>query len=226
MFNQAQRKSEVTARGGRRPRLSRFTAAAVLMGGCCFTACADEAQQAEHTARKSQQAVVAHAAGTSSQGTASCQGILQHRMQTLDEKEVSLCDYQGKVVLAVNTASFCGYTPQYEQLEALYQKYKDRGFVVLGFPANAFGAQEPGSNAEIKNFCEDKYHVSFPMFAKTKVMGKDANPFYQALIRETGQEPLWNFHKYLIDRQGKVLSYKSAVRPLSDVLTSQIEQAL
>lgn len=157
---------------------------------------------------------------------ANCGTPLNYEMQNIDGKPVSLCDYAGKVVLAVNTASFCGYTPQYEQLEALYQKYRGQGFVILGFPANEFGDQEPGSDKEIKNFCEEKYKVTFPMFSKTVVKGQNPNPFYKTLIQKTGEEPLWNFHKYLIDRKGNVVSYKSAVRPLSKPLLADIEKAL
>ncbi len=155
-----------------------------------------------------------------------CKGPLNHQMNNVEGQPVSLCDYQNKVVLAVNTASFCGYTPQYEQLEALYQKYREQGLVVLGFPANEFGEQEPGSDAEIKAFCEDKYNVTFPLFAKSVVKGDQATPFYKGLIQATGQEPLWNFHKYLIDKEGHITSYKSAVRPMSPVLLKDIEKAL
>lgn len=157
---------------------------------------------------------------------ASCVGPFKHTVKNIDGKAVSLCDYSGKVVLAVNTASFCGYTPQYEQLESLYKKYRSRGFVILGFPANAFGKQEPGSNAEIKNFCQEKYSVSFPLFAKSHVNGAQANPFYRDLIQATGKEPLWNFHKYLIDRQGRVVSYGSSTKPLSKDFVAQIEKLL
>lgn len=157
---------------------------------------------------------------------ADCANPLNYQMKNIEGESVSLCDYAGKVVLAVNTASFCGYTPQYEQLEALYQKYRERGFVILGFPANEFGDQEPGSDKEIKNFCEEKYNITFPMFSKTEVKGKNPNPFYKTLIQKTGEEPLWNFHKYLIDRKGNVVSYESAVRPLSKPLMADIEKVL
>ncbi len=165
-------------------------------------------------------------ASVKQKASASCVGPFKHTVKNIDGKDVSLCGYSGKVVLAVNTASFCGYTPQYEQLESLYKKYRSRGFVVLGFPANAFGKQEPGSNAEIKNFCQEKYSVSFPLFAKSHVNGAQANPFYRDLIQATGKEPLWNFHKYLIDRQGRVVSYGSSTKPLSKDFTAQIEKLL
>lgn len=166
------------------------------------------------------------AASVPQKASAACVGPFKHTVKNIDGKDVSLCGYSGKVVLAVNTASFCGYTPQYEQLESLYKKYRSRGFVVLGFPANAFGKQEPGSNAEIKNFCQEKYSVSFPLFAKSHVNGAQANPFYRDLIQATGKEPLWNFHKYLIDRQGRVVSYGSSTKPLSKDFTAQIEKLL
>lgn len=156
----------------------------------------------------------------------SCAAPLKHTLKNIDGKAVSLCDYAGKVILAVNTASFCGYTPQYEHLETLYKKYRSRGFVVLGFPANAFGKQEPGSDAEIKNFCQEKYSVSFPLFAKSHVNGGQANPFYRDLIQATGKEPLWNFHKYLIDRQGRVVSYGSSTKPLSKAFMAEVEKLL
>lgn len=184
-----------------------------------MTACQPET--AKKTAETTADAKTAPVKGVSDCGTP-----LNYEMQNIDGAPVSLCDYSGKVVLAVNTASFCGYTPQYEQLEALYQKYRGQGFVILGFPANEFGEQEPGSNKEIKNFCEEKYKVTFPMFSKTAVKGENPNPFYKTLIQKTGEEPLWNFHKYLIDRKGNVVSYKSAVRPLSKSLVADIEKAL
>jgi glutathione peroxidase len=145
----------------------------------------------------------------------------------LQEEPVSLCDFRGKVLLVVNTASQCGYTPQYEGLEKLYRRYKDRGLVVLGFPANDFGGQEPGSNKDIAQFCQINYGVTFPVFAKTAVIGAAANPLFRDLEARTGQRPRWNFHKYLIDRGGKpVAAFGAAVEPLDSRLTSQIEQLL
>jgi glutathione peroxidase len=141
--------------------------------------------------------------------------------------ERSLCQYQGKVVLVVNTASECGFTHQYEGLEALYRKYRDRGLVVLGFPSNDFGGQEPGSERQIAEFCRLNYGVSFPMFGKTVVSGASANPLYTALGRATGDVPQWNFHKYLIDRSGsRVLSFSTRVVPESQPLVSAVERAL
>lgn len=157
-----------------------------------------------------------------------CPAILQHKFLRLqDEAPQDLCQYAGKVVLVVNTASFCGYTGQYEGLEALYAKYQRRGLVVLGFPSNDFGEQEPGSSKEIADFCFNTYGVQFPMFAKTVVAGEARQPFYAALFKATGQAPKWNFHKYLLDRNGKVLgSYASKVTPDDPTLLATIEQAL
>ena len=154
-----------------------------------------------------------------------CSSDLVPRLQ--DEKPQSLCQYAGKVVLVVNTASYCGFTSQYEGLEALYAKYNARGLVVLGFPSNDFGQQEPGSNQQIADFCSNTYGVKFPMFASTQVTGANANPLYAELIKATGNQPKWNFNKYLIDRNGKVLEYfPSKVTPQDPALVSKIEQAL
>src|SRR5437899_2532654 len=126
----------------------------------------------------------------------------------------SLCQFQGKVLLIVNTASYCAYTKQYEGLEAMYRKYKDRGLVVVGFPSNDFGSQEPGSNKEIAEFCRTTYGVQFPMFEKSSVAKLAANPLYVALAAKTGAAPKWNFHKYVVDRNGApVASFASDVTP-------------
>ena len=155
---------------------------------------------------------------------AACPALLDRKMQTLDERTQSLCDYAGKVLLVVNTASQCGYTPQYEGLEALYRKYLAKGLVVLGFPSNDFGAQEPGSNKEISQFCVNQYAIDFPMFAKTDLK---ANPLYADLLRATGQAPRWNFHKYLVDRKGeRVQSYGTRVEPDDAKLVNAIERLL
>jgi glutathione peroxidase len=159
---------------------------------------------------------------------AACPSLLQHTFPRLqDEKPQSLCQYAGKVLLVVNTASYCGFTPQYEGLEALHAKYAARGLVVLGFPSNDFGAQEPGSSKEIADFCFNTYGVKFPMFSKTAVSGKDAHPLYQSLVKATGSSPKWNFHKYLIDRQGKpVTAFTSLTTPRDASLVAAIEKAL
>lgn len=129
--------------------------------------------------------------------------------------------------MVVNTASFCGFTSQYEGLEKLYAKYKDRGLVVLGFPSNDFGQQEPGSNKEIADFCKNTYDVKFPMFAKSSVSGSNPNPLFKMLIAKTGTTPKWNFYKYLIDRNGNVVdSYGSMTKPSSSSITGEIEKLL
>jgi glutathione peroxidase len=156
---------------------------------------------------------------------AACPALLDHKMDTLTEDAASLCKFEGKVLLVVNTASQCGYTPQYEGLEKLHRKYKDKGLVVVGFPSNDF-AQERGSNKEIAAFCEANYGVSFPMFAKTSV-AKSPNPFYAQLAKATGTAPRWNFHKYLVDRKGvQVQSYDTKVSPSDKKLVAEIERLL
>jgi glutathione peroxidase len=158
----------------------------------------------------------------------SCSALLSHTFPRLqDEAPQSLCQYQGKVILVVNTASFCGFTSQYEGLEKLYAKYKDRGLVVLGFPSNDFGQQEPGSNKDIADFCKNTYDVKFPMFAKSSVSGSNPNPLFKMLIAKTGTTPKWNFYKYLIDRNGNVVdSFGSMTKPTSTSITSEIEKLL
>lgn len=160
-------------------------------------------------------------------GAAACPAILNHQFDRLqDEKPQSLCQYAGKVVLVVNTASFCGFTTQYKGLEALNTRYKDQGLVVLGFPSNDF-SQEKGSNQEIAEFCESTFGVKFPMFTKTRVTGDSAAPLFKQLTALTGQRPRWNFHKYLIGRDGQVIDqYHSMVGPESRTLVSAIDQAL
>ena len=154
--------------------------------------------------------------------------LLQHSFPRLqDEKPQALCQYAGKVLLVVNTASFCGFTPQYEGLEALHAKYAARGLVVMGFPTNDFGQQEPGDAKQIADLCFNTYGVKFPMFAKTTVKGASANPLFVALVRATGTAPGWNFHKYLVDRQGRAVgSFDSNMAPTSPALVARIEQAL
>ena len=158
----------------------------------------------------------------------SCSPLLSQTFPRLqDEAPQNLCQYQGKVILAVNTASFCGFTSQYEGLEKIYAKYKDQGFVVLGFPSNDFGQQEPGSNKEIAEFCKNTYDVKFPMFAKSAVSGSNPNALFKMLIAKTGTTPKWNFYKYLIDRNGNVVdSYGSMTKPTSTSITAQIEKLL
>jgi glutathione peroxidase len=157
----------------------------------------------------------------------SCPSLLNHKLSSLQNEPLSLCQYSKKVLLIVNTASECGYTPQYEGLEKLYRRYRDQGFAVLGFPANDFGGQEPGANQEIAQFCRLNYGVTFPMFAKTSVAGAKANSLYRALAAQTGKPPRWNFHKYLLNRAGQpVAVFESAVEPEDPRITGQIEKLL
>lgn len=159
--------------------------------------------------------------------SASCPAILKHEFPRLqDDAPQNLCKYAGKVVLVVNTASYCGYTTQYEGLEVLYAKYQSKGLVVLGFPSNQF-EQEPGSSKEIADFCFNTYGVKFPMFAKSEVAGARKNALYAELAKAMQVEPQWNFNKYLIDRSGKVLThYPSKVEPQSATLVTALEKAL
>jgi len=158
-------------------------------------------------------------------------GVYGFTLNSIDGKPAPLADYKGKVVMIVNVASQCGYTPQYSALEAIYEKYKDQGFVILGFPANNFGAQEPGTNEEIKTFCTRKYSVTFPMYSKISVKGADQAPFYAYLTKETGTgiagDIKWNFTKFLVDRDGKVVQrFEPAVTPDSKEVTAAIEKQL
>jgi len=159
---------------------------------------------------------------------ADCPALLRHTLNSLQTGQPqSLCQYRGKVLVIVNTASFCGYTYQYEGLEALYRKYKDRGLVVLGFPSNDYGSQEPGTNQEIAEFCRTTYGVQFPMFEKAAGSRLVANPVYVELIARTSQTPKWNFHKYVVDRGGKrIQSFGSDVEPTQSGFVSSIEKLL
>ena len=156
-----------------------------------------------------------------------CPSILDYKFSNLMDEPVSLCQFSGKVLLIVNTASECGYTPQYDGLEKLYRRYRDKGFAVLGFPANDFGGQEPGSNQEIAQFCRVNYGITFPVFAKTTVVGANANPLFRTLAAKTGKPPRWNFHKYLLDKAGApIAAFESAVEPEDRRITAQIEKLL
>jgi glutathione peroxidase len=158
--------------------------------------------------------------------------VYDFTLNTIDGQPAPLAAYKGKVVLLVNVASRCGYTPQYAALESIYEKYKGQGFVIVGIPANNFGGQEPGTNAEIKTFCSSKYSVTFPMMAKVSVKGDDTTPLYQFLTDkaanpQTGGEIKWNFTKFLIGPDGHILArFESAVTPDSPQVTSAIEKAL
>ena len=158
-------------------------------------------------------------------------GLYSFTLNSIDGKPSPLGEYKGKVVMIVNVASQCGYTPQYSALESIYEKYKGQGFVILGFPANNFGAQEPGTNEEIKTFCTRKYNVSFPMYAKISVKGADQAPLYSYLTKETGAgisgDIKWNFTKFLVDRNGNVVQrFEPAVTPDSKEVTEAIEKQL
>jgi glutathione peroxidase len=158
---------------------------------------------------------------------AACPALFDRSLNDIHGRPRSLCEFAGKVVLVVNTASQCGYTPQYEGLEALQRKYRDRGFVVLGFPANDFGGQEPAGNREIAAFCVNQYAIDFPMFAKSSVRGALANPLFADLARATGSAPRWNFHKYLVARDGReVKAFATQVEPRDPKLVAEIERLL
>jgi len=158
--------------------------------------------------------------------------VLDFTLKNIEGKETNLSEYRGKVLLLVNVASQCGYTPQYEGLQAIYAKYRDQGLVVIGFPANNFGGQEPGTNEEIKQFCTLKYKVSFPMFAKISVKGADIHPLYKFLTSketnpEFGGDITWNFNKFLVDRNGKVIArFETREKPEGEKVTQAIEKAL
>lgn len=151
-------------------------------------------------------------------------------VKDIDGKDVKLSDYKGKVLLIVNVASKCGFTPQYKGLEAVYKKYKDKGFEILAFPCNDFGQQEPGTNQEIKEFCSSKYSVTFKLFDKIKVLGDEKSPLYARLTNNTvteGGDVKWNFEKFLIDRNGNIVArFRSKVTPENDELTKAIEKEL
>ena len=158
--------------------------------------------------------------------------VYSYTLKSIDGPPVSLKSYRGKVLLLVNVASKCGYTPQYAGLESLYEKYKDRGLIIVGIPANNFAQQEPGTNDEIKKFCHNRYNVSFPMMAKVSVVGEDKTPLYVFLTDKSvnpqiGGEIKWNFTKFLFDRNGKpVERFEPAVTPDSPQVTAAIESAL
>ncbi|MEO8595130.1 MAG: glutathione peroxidase [Candidatus Solibacter sp.] len=156
--------------------------------------------------------------------------VYDFTLNSIDGAPTPLSSYKGKVVLLVNVASKCGYTPQYAGLEKLYEKYKDQGFVIVGVPANNFGAQEPGSNEEIKTFCSRNYNVTFPLMSKVSVKGADTTPLYQYLTdknSKTGGDIKWNFTKFLVDKKGNVINrFESAVTPEAADLTKAVENAL
>ncbi len=161
--------------------------------------------------------------------TTTTDSIYHFTVKTIDEKDQSLAAYRGKVLLIVNTASRCGFTPQYKSLEAIYQEFKEQGFEVLGFPANDFMGQEPGDNSEIKKFCELKFKTTFPLFSKISVKGKDIAPLYEYLTTRSGFEGdiTWNFNKFLVDRRGNVVArFGSKTDPKSPEIVDQIKKAI
>ena len=157
----------------------------------------------------------------------SCPKVLDHEVRVLDSSEtVNLCQYEDKVVLAVNVASRCGFTYQYEALQNLYSKYNKDNFVILGFPSRDFMYQEYNDESKVKEFCSTEYGVTFPMFATTPVKGKKAHSFYKSLTNATGQKPGWNFHKYLISKEGEVKSFDTSVETDSSTLINEITKLL
>ena len=159
------------------------------------------------------------------------ENVYNFTLPSIDGEPTSLANYKGKVILLVNVASKCGFTPQYSALESLYEKYKDQGLVILGFPANNFGAQEPGTNAEIKRFCSTKYSVTFPMFSKISVKGDDTAPLYQYLTEKANPavagEIKWNFTKFLVDREGHIVArFEPKTTPDSPEVVAEVEKLL
>jgi glutathione peroxidase len=161
----------------------------------------------------------------------SCPAVLNHKFTTLQGEKLNLCQFTGRVILFVNTASYCGNTHQYEGLETLYRELEPRGLTVVGFPANDFGGQEPGSDGEIAKFCKLTYGVKFPMMAKSHVVGPNTNPLFAQLSKTTESQPEWNFHKYLVGRDGKtILSFPAQLVPedpqLKDAIEAMLNKAL
>jgi len=155
--------------------------------------------------------------------------VFNFTLHDIDGKPLPLKQFQGKVLLLVNTASFCGNTPQYEELQTMYEEFRDQGFEILAFPANNFGKQEPGTNEEIKDFCYTKYSLTFPLFSKISVKGVDQHPLYQYLTKQSPfpGEVRWNFQKYLVNRQGTVIArYEPKLKPLSPQIIQDVESAL
>lgn len=202
---------------------TRHLAIALAVGLTIWSGCSAKAGNGRSMSTESNEPAAA---------TADCPAALNFTEKTIDGEDVSLCKYKGDVVLVVNVASKCGYTPQYKGLEELNQKYRDRGLRILGFPANDFGAQEPGSNSEIKQFCTSTYDVTFDMFSKITVKGDAKDPLYKYLTAGGGNASLagevkWNFQKYLIDRNGNLVAvFPSNVEPMSAELTGAVEKLL
>ncbi len=176
--------------------------------------------------------VILSAALLTAAGVLSAGSVYDYTLKTIDGQPMPLSSLKGKVVMLVNVASRCGYTPQYTGLESLYEKHKDQGFVIVGIPANNFGSQEPGTNAEIKTFCKSKYDVKFPMASKVSVAGSDQDPLYAYLTDKaknpaSGGEIKWNFTKFLVGRDGRIIErFESAVAPGDPALNAAVEEAL
>ncbi len=215
-------RTATTSATSRAPATTLLAAAmTTLMALALMAAAPARAQQAAAGSPATRPAPAAPSAAT-------CPPLLQHTMKRLqDEAPQPLCQYAGRVLLVVNTASQCGYTPQYEGLEKLHAKYAASGLVVMGFPSNDFGGQEPGGAKEIADTCFNTYGVRFPMFSKITVKGSGTYPLYAQLAQASGERPGWNFHKYLVDRNGKVVaSFKSDVAPEDRRLTAEVEKLL
>jgi glutathione peroxidase len=197
-----------------RPRINPLRALAALSVGILLIFDLDNSASAQTVTRPS--------------GHQACPPLLDRKAPRLqDGAPQDLCRFAGQVVLIVNTASYCGYTQQYEGLEALHKRYSGRGFVVLGFPSNDFGQQEPGSAKQIADLCFNTYGVAFPMFAKTVVVGPGVDPLFAELARASGSPPKWNFHKWLVGRDGRnIAAYPSAVAPLDPVLIRDVERSV
>ena len=158
---------------------------------------------------------------------ADCPEVLDHEIRLLDSTQsVNLCEYEDKVILAVNVASRCGFTYQYESLQELYKKYEEKDFVILGFPSRDFMFQEYSDESDVKEFCSTEYGVTFPLFATSSVKGRKANSFFKALTEKSGVRPGWNFHKYLISKNGNVSSFDTGIEPDSEILAKEISKLL
>ena len=202
-----------------RSTLSKRPALALALCACLTWASAAQAADPKPAAAPAQPPAAAAPA---------CPALLRHTFPRLqDDAPQNLCQYTGKVLLVVNTASYCGFTSQYEGLEQLYARFQGKGLVVLGFPSNQFGSQEPGSSREIADFCFNTYGVKFPMFAKSDVRGDNANALYVELARATGTTPKWNFYKYVVDRSGQAVdSFSSLTTPNDGRLVKLLEKLL
>lgn len=185
-----------------------------------------EVEEPEAAQAEAPEEITAELAGEPTQEEESM-SIYNFSVDPIAGEATDLSEYKGQVMLIVNVASECGFTPQYEGLQELWERYQDRGLAVLGFPTNDFGGQEPGTNEEIAEFCTGTFGVDFPMYSKITVKGEETHPLYAHLVDETGEEVSWNFNKFLVNREGKVLRrFESKVEPLSEELVGAIEELL